>query len=129
MVGIVELSGEKSWDFYLDENSPYFALGATWSFVNYWMFVFQILMNASISECVNMNVATRGDHISVSARLATNWQQMTAPATVSDCGVCRLLQRKGFREGNTSLLYTGLMATRALTLRVHLLGQNLKKIT
>ena len=28
-----------------------------------------------------------------------------------------------FREGNTSLLYTGLMATRALTLRVHLLGQ------
>ena len=32
-----------------------------------------------------------------------------------------------FREGNTSLLYTGLMATRALTLRVHLLGQNLKK--
>ena len=32
-----------------------------------------------------------------------------------------------FREGNTSLLYTGLMATCALTLRVHLLGQNLKK--
>ena len=32
-----------------------------------------------------------------------------------------------FREGNTRLLYTGLMATRALTLRVHLLGQNLKK--
>ena len=32
-----------------------------------------------------------------------------------------------FREGNTSLLYTGLMATRALTLRVHLLGQNFKK--
>ena len=32
-----------------------------------------------------------------------------------------------FREGNTSLLYTGLMATRALTLRVHLLGRNLKK--
>ena len=32
-----------------------------------------------------------------------------------------------FREGNTSLLYTGLMATRALTLMVHLLGQNLKK--
>ena len=28
-----------------------------------------------------------------------------------------------FREGNTSLLYTGLMATRALTLRVCLLGQ------
>ena len=33
-----------------------------------------------------------------------------------------------FREGNTSLLYTGLMATHALTLRVHLLGQNFKKI-
>ena len=32
-----------------------------------------------------------------------------------------------FREGNTSLLYTGLMATRALALRVHLLGRNLKK--
>ena len=32
-----------------------------------------------------------------------------------------------FREGNTSLLYTGLMATRALTLRVHLLGQIKKK--
>ena len=32
-----------------------------------------------------------------------------------------------FREGNTSLLYTYLMATRGLTLRVHLLGQNLKK--
>ena len=32
-----------------------------------------------------------------------------------------------FREGNTSLLYAGLMATRALTLRVHLLDQNLKK--
>ena len=32
-----------------------------------------------------------------------------------------------FREGNTSLLYTGLMVTRALTLRVHLLGRNLKK--
>ena len=32
-----------------------------------------------------------------------------------------------FREGNTSLLYKGLMATRALTLRVRLLGQNLKK--
>ena len=32
-----------------------------------------------------------------------------------------------FREGNTSLLYTGLMAKRALTLRVHLLGRNLKK--
>ena len=32
-----------------------------------------------------------------------------------------------FREGNTSLLYTGLMATRTLTLRVHLLGQHLKK--
>ena len=32
-----------------------------------------------------------------------------------------------FREGNTSLLYTGLMATRALTLRVRLLGQILKK--
>ena len=31
-----------------------------------------------------------------------------------------------FREGNTSLLYTGLMATRALTLRVHL-GQIFKK--
>ena len=31
-----------------------------------------------------------------------------------------------FCEGNTSLLYTGLMATRALTLRVHLLGQNKK---
>ena len=29
-----------------------------------------------------------------------------------------------FREGNTSLLYTHLMATRALTLRVHLLGLN-----
>ena len=28
-----------------------------------------------------------------------------------------------FREGNTSLLYTGLMATRALTLRVHSLGR------
>ena len=28
-----------------------------------------------------------------------------------------------FREGNTSLLYTGLMATRVLTLRVHLLCQ------
>ena len=27
-----------------------------------------------------------------------------------------------FREGNTSLLYAGLMATRALTLRVRLLG-------
>ena len=32
-----------------------------------------------------------------------------------------------FREGNTSLLYTGLMATRALTLRVRLLGRILKK--
>ena len=32
-----------------------------------------------------------------------------------------------FREGNTSLLYTGLMATRALTLRVHLLGRDFKK--
>ena len=32
-----------------------------------------------------------------------------------------------FREGNTSLLYTGLMATRALMLRVRLLGRNLKK--
>ena len=33
-----------------------------------------------------------------------------------------------FREGNTSLLYTGLMATCALTLRVRLLGQNLRGI-
>ena len=32
-----------------------------------------------------------------------------------------------FREGNTNLLYTGLMATRALTLRVHLLGRHFKK--
>ena len=32
-----------------------------------------------------------------------------------------------FREGNTSLLYTGLMATHALTLRVRLLGQYFKK--
>ena len=32
-----------------------------------------------------------------------------------------------FREGNTSLLYTGLMATHALTLKIHLLGQNLKQ--
>ena len=32
-----------------------------------------------------------------------------------------------FREGNTSLLYTGLMATHVLTLRVHLLCQILKK--
>ena len=32
-----------------------------------------------------------------------------------------------FREGNTSLLYTCLMATCALTLRVHLLDLNEKK--
>ena len=32
-----------------------------------------------------------------------------------------------FREGNTSLLYTGLMATRALTLRVRLLGRIKKR--
>ena len=32
-----------------------------------------------------------------------------------------------FRESNTSLLYTGLMATRALTLSVHLIGRNWKK--
>ena len=32
-----------------------------------------------------------------------------------------------FREGNTSLLYTGLMATRALTLRIRLLDRYLKK--